>query len=246
MADPARIAIVTGGGTGVGAAAATALAREGWTVVIAGRRAGPLEELSARHPDLALEAAVADVSDESSVRSLFDGVVDRHGRVDLVVNNAGVFGTGGEIDGMSLDDWRTALDINVTGTFLCLREAFRVMKAQDPQGGRIINNGSISAHAPRPHNLAYTTTKHAVTGMTLSASLDGRPYSIACGQIDIGNASDNPSAPSEQADGSRRDEPTMPYSEAGDAIAYMASLPLSSNVLQLTVMANAMPFIGRG
>ena len=247
---PGSVAVVTGGGTGIGAACGVALAESGWTVVLAGRRAEPLEAVRAAHPGLALEAAPADVTDEAAVRALFDGVLGRHGRLDLLFNNAGRGAPAAEPDAIGLDEWRAVVDTNVTGTFLCTREAFRIMREQRPQGGRIIMNGSISAHAPRPGSLAYTATKHAITGFTKQVALDGRPYSIACGQIDIGNASSDMTSRMAdgvpQADGSVRPEPTMPLADVASAVLTMASLPLTSNVLSMTVMATAMPFVGRG
>ncbi len=213
MVTPGSVAVVTGGGTGIGAACGVALAEAGWTVVLAGRREPPLTAVRDAHPGLALDTAVADVTDEASVAALFAGVVQRHGRLDLLFNNAGRGGSAVEPDAIELDEWRAVVDTNLTGTFLCTREAFRIMRDQRPQGGRIINNGSISAQAPRPLSLAYTATKHAITGLTKSISLDGRPYGIACGQIDIGNASTDMtasmSAGVRQADGSVRPEPTM-------------------------------------
>jgi NAD(P)-dependent dehydrogenase (short-subunit alcohol dehydrogenase family) len=245
-----RVAIVTGGGSGIGTAAALALAGDGWTVVLAGRREGPLREVVAAHPDLALVAVPSDVTDEESVRALFATTVERHGRVDLLFNNAGMGGPPRELDEVPLDEWRAVVDLNLTGAFLCTREAFGIMRRQDPSGGRIINNGSISAHSPRPRSIAYTATKHAITGLTKSTALDGRPYGIACGQIDIGNAAtDMTAAMSDgvpQADGSLRPEPRMAADDVGRAVAYMASLPLEANVATMTVMATAMPFVGRG
>jgi len=243
-----RIAIVTGGGSGIGAAVAHALAGDGWTVVIAGRRLAALEETAAGVA--ALEPVVADVTDEQSVRQLFGGVVERHGRVDLLFNNAGTGAPAVDIDELTLADWNNTVAVNLTGSFLCTREAFRVMRRQQPQGGRIINNGSISAYAPRPRSIAYTATKHAITGLTKSTALDGRPFDIACGQIDIGNAATDMASGSAkgtaQADGSVRPEPLMDVAEVGRAVLYMASLPLGANVATMTVMATKMPFIGRG
>ena len=245
-----RVAIVTGGGSGIGTAAALALAGDGWTVVLAGRREGPLREVAATHPDLALDPVPSDVTDEESVRALFATALERHGRVDLLFNNAGMGGLPRELDEIPLDEWRAVVDLNLTGAFLCTREAFGIMRRQDPSGGRIINNGSISAHSPRPRSIAYTATKHAITGLTKSTALDGRPYGIACGQIDIGNAAtDMTAAMSDgvpQADGSLRPEPRMAADDVGRAVAYMASLPLEANVATMTVMATAMPFVGRG
>ncbi len=245
-----KVAVVTGAGSGVGAAAATALATDGWLVVLAGRRRTRLEALAAEHPDLLLDPVPTDVTEENSVRDLFDGSVARHGRVDLLFNNAGMGGPPRELDEVPLEEWRALVDVNLTGAFLCTREAFRVMRRQQPQGGRIINNGSISAHAPRPLSIAYTATKHAVTGLTKSTALDGRPYDIACGQIDIGNAAtDMTTATAEgvlQADGSLRAEPRMRVADVARAVVYMAGLPLDSNVATLTVMATKMPYVGRG
>jgi NAD(P)-dependent dehydrogenase (short-subunit alcohol dehydrogenase family) len=245
-----RVAIVTGGGSGIGTAAALALAADGWTVVVAGRREAPLRDLAAAHPDLALDPVPTDVTDEDSVRALFAATVERHGRVDLLFNNAGMGGPPRELDEIPLDEWQAVVDLNLTGAFLCTREAFGIMRRQDPSGGRIINNGSISAHSPRPRSIAYTATKHAITGLTKSTALDGRPYGIACGQIDIGNAATDMTAAMTdgvpQADGSLRPEPRMSADDVGRAVAYMASLPLEANVATMTVMATAMPFVGRG
>jgi NAD(P)-dependent dehydrogenase (short-subunit alcohol dehydrogenase family) len=246
----ARIGVVTGGGTGVGAAITNALAADGWTVVIAGRHPESLERVAAAAPAGHVHAVTCDITDPDSVAGLFRGVVERFGRLDLLVNNAGRSSWARTVDELGIDEWRDVVDVNVTGTFLCTREAFRIMRHQTPQGGRIINNGSISAHAPRPFSIAYTATKHAVTGMTKSTALDGRPFGIACGQIDIGNAATDMteamSAGVPQADGSLKAEPTMNVAEVGDAVVYMAGLPLTSNVASLTVMATAMPFVGRG
>jgi NAD(P)-dependent dehydrogenase (short-subunit alcohol dehydrogenase family) len=245
------VAVVTGGGSGIGAAAAHALAGDGWTVVIAGRRREALDAVAdAAGRTGAVDALPVDVTDEDSVRRLFDATVERHGRVDLLFNNAGVFPPAADIDALDLDTWNRAVAVNLTGAFLCTREAFRIMRAQDPRGGRIINNGSVSAYAPRPRSIAYTATKHAITGLTKATALDGRPYDIACGQIDVGNAAtDMMSAASSgmaQADGSVRAEPTMDVAEIGRAVRYMAALPLDANVLTMTIMATAMPFVGRG
>ena len=245
-----RIAIVTGGGSGIGTAAALALAGDGWTVVVAGRREGPLHELVTAHPELALDAVPSDVTDEESVRALFAATVERHGRVDLLFNNAGMGGPPRELDEIPLDEWQAVVDLNLTGAFLCTREAFAVMRRQEPSGGRIINNGSISAHSPRPRSVAYTATKHAITGLTKATALDGRGYGIACGQIDIGNAATDMTAAMTdgvpQADGTLRPEPRMSADDVGRAVAYMAGLPLEANVATMTVMATGMPFIGRG
>jgi NAD(P)-dependent dehydrogenase (short-subunit alcohol dehydrogenase family) len=250
VVTPGSVAVVTGGGTGIGAACGIALAEAGWTVVLAGRREQPLTAVRDAHPGLALDTAVADVTDEASVADLFAGVVQRHGRLDLLFNNAGRGGSAVQPDAIGLDEWRAVVDTNLTGAFLCTREAFRIMRDQRPQGGRIINNGSISAQAPRPLSLAYTATKHAITGITKSISLDGRPYGIACGQIDIGNASTDMTASMNdgvrQADGSVRPEPTMAVADVAAAVVLMAGLPLTSNVATMTVMATAMPLVGRG
>ena len=245
-----RIAVVTGAGTGIGAAAATALAGDGWTVVLAGRRRTPLDELAAVHPQLLLDPIPTDVTDEASVRHLFEVTVARHGRVDLLFNNAGTGAPPRGPDEISLEEWQKVLNVNLTGAFLCIRQAFGVMRRQQPQGGRIINNGSISAYAPRPRSIAYTATKHAITGLTKSTALDGRPYDIACGQLDIGNAAtDMTTSMAEgvlQADDSLRAEPRMRLDDVARAVVYMASLPLDSNVANLTVMATKMPYVGRG
>jgi NAD(P)-dependent dehydrogenase (short-subunit alcohol dehydrogenase family) len=245
-----QIAVVTGAGSGIGAAAATALARDGWTVVIAGRRRPVLEELAAAHSDLILDPVPTDVTDEESVRHLFQVTVTRHGRVDLLFNNAGMAAPPRDPDEISLEEWQAVVNVNLTGVFLCTREAFGIMRRQQPQGGRILNNGSISAHSPRPRSLAYTATKHAITGLTKSTALDGRPYDIACGQIDVGNAATDLTTQTAegvlQADGTMRPEPRMPAEEVARAVVYMASLPLNSNVATMTVMATKMPFIGRG
>jgi NAD(P)-dependent dehydrogenase (short-subunit alcohol dehydrogenase family) len=245
-----RVAVVTGGGSGVGAATAIALARDGWWVVIAGRRARALNELADAYPELRLVPIPADVTAEESVRALFSETVDRHGRVDLLFNNAGMSAPPRDLEEIPLAEWQAVVDLNLTGAFLCTREAFAIMRQQQPQGGRIINNGSISAHAPRPRSVAYTATKHAITGLTKATALDGRPYDIACGQIDIGNAAtDLTQAMTEgvlQADGSLRPEPRMPVADVARAVVYMASLPLDANVATMTVMATKMPFIGRG
>jgi NAD(P)-dependent dehydrogenase (short-subunit alcohol dehydrogenase family) len=247
-----RVAVVTGGGSGIGAAAAHELAGDGWTVVIAGRRRDALDSVVAAGAGLGgeLDAVPADVTDEASVRALFDRTAERHGRVDLLFNNAGMSARPVDIDELDLDAWNRVVAVNLTGAFLCTREAFRVMRRQEPRGGRIINNGSISAHTPRPRSIAYTATKHAITGLTKSTALDGRPFDIACGQIDIGNAATSMAggfvAGTAQADGTVRPEPVMDVAEVGRAVRYMASLPLDANVATMTVMATKMPFIGRG
>jgi NAD(P)-dependent dehydrogenase (short-subunit alcohol dehydrogenase family) len=245
-----KVAVVTGAGTGIGAAVATALAIEGWLVVLAGRRLAPLQALAAASPELPLEPFPTDVTEEESVRNLFDVSVARHGRVDLLFNNAGVGAQPRELDEIPLEEWQAVVNVNLTGAFLCTREAFRVMRRQRPRGGRIINNGSISAHSPRPRSIAYTATKHAITGLTKSTALDGRPYDIACGQIDIGNAATDMTVVMAegvlQADGSVRAEPRMEATDVARAVVYMAGLPLDSNVATMTVMATKMPYLGRG
>jgi NAD(P)-dependent dehydrogenase (short-subunit alcohol dehydrogenase family) len=246
----ARVAVVTGGGSGIGAAVAVALAVDGWQVVLAGRRTSALDKVVTAHRDLSLDAISTDVTDEESVRSLFATTVERHGRVDLLFNNAGTGGPPRDLDEVPLAEWQAVVDVNLTGAFLCLREAFGAMRRQEPQGGRIINNGSISAHAPRPRAIAYTATKHAITGLTKQASLDGRPYHIACGQIDIGNAAtdmtQSMSTGVVQADGSLQVEPRMDVQDVARAVVLMAGLPLDANVANLTVLASKMPFVGRG
>ncbi|GAA1968437.1 SDR family oxidoreductase [Amycolatopsis minnesotensis] len=242
------IAVVTGAGSGLGRCVARALLGDGYQVALAGRGADALHETAGAH-DGAL-AVPTDVSDPEQVEALFAAARDRWGRVDLLVNNAGGFGPSGDIADISVEDWRATVDVNLTGSFLCAREAVRVMKAQDPRGGRIINNGSISAHAPRPGSVAYTATKHAITGLTKSLSLDGRAYDVACGQIDIGNAATDMTAGiakgARQADGRTMPEPTFDAEHVASAVLYMAGLPLDANVQFLTITATAMPYIGRG
>ncbi|MFZ9161605.1 MAG: SDR family oxidoreductase [Burkholderiaceae bacterium] len=242
------IALVTGAGSGIGRAAARALLADGWSVVAVGRRLEPLQETLGGVPRG--QALSCDISDEQQVEALFQRIESDHGRLDVLFNNAGIFPPGALIDEMSVGQWRQAVDINLTGAFLCARAAFGLMRRQDPQGGRIINNGSISAHAPRPLSVAYTTTKHAITGLTKQLSLDGRPFSIACGQIDIGNAASEMTtgfgAGALQADGSRKAEPLMPMPHVADAVVQMARLPLAANIQFMTIMATNMPFVGRG
>jgi NAD(P)-dependent dehydrogenase (short-subunit alcohol dehydrogenase family) len=246
------IAVITGGGSGIGAASALALAGDGWTVVLAGRRPEALADVAERGAALpgVLDAVPADVTSEEDVRALFATVVARHGRVDVLFNNAGTGAPARELDEVPLAEWNAVVAVNLTGVFLCTREAFGIMRRQAPQGGRIINNGSIAAHAPRPRAVAYAATKHAITGLTKATALDGRAYGIACGQIDIGNARTDLAAPSEagalQPDGSVRPEPLMDVGQAAEAVRYMASLPLETNVATLTVMATGMPYVGRG
>jgi len=246
----AKVAIVTGAGSGIGRAVSLALVRAGWSVTLAGRRADVLQETATLAGVAETLVQPTDVADEASVDALFDAAKDRFGRLDLLFNNAGTGAPPVPLEEHSLDHWRRVVDINLTGAFLCTRAAFRMMKEQDPRGGRIINNGSISAHAPRPRSIAYTATKHAITGLTRSTSLDGRAYDIACGQIDIGNAAtDMTRAMAKgvpQPDGSLKVEPTMDVQAVADAVVYMSGLSLSANVQFMTVMATQMPFVGRG
>ena len=252
MSPTPKVAVVTGAGTGIGKAAAVALLNNGYRVAFAGRRREPLEQAiaEAAAPQGAAIAAPTDVSDPASVRALFARVRETFGRLDVLFNNAGVGAPGVNLEELTFEQWKNVVDINLTGAFLCTQEAFRMMKNQTPRGGRIINNGSISAHAPRPNSVAYTSTKHAITGLTKSTSLDGRKYDIACGQIDVGNA-ETPLASRmkdgvPQANGEVRPEPLMNVENVANAVVYMASLPLDANVLFLTVMATKMPFVGRG
>lgn len=245
-----RVAIVTGAGSGIGAATSLALAGENWRVVLAGRRREALQAVADRNGAGRLHPVPTDVTDEGSVRALFDEAVGSYGRVDLVFNNAGRSAPAVEIDALPLTDWQAVVAVNLTGVFLCTREAFRVMRSQRPQGGRIINNGSLSAQVPRPASAAYTATKHAVSGLTKSTSLDGRPYNIACGQIDVGNAAtemtDQMATGVRQADGTLRPEPTMAVEDVARAVVYMAGLPLDANVATMTLLATTMPYVGRG
>jgi len=246
MAD--RVAVVTGAGSGLGRVAVRALLDAGYGVALAGRRPDALDVTADGHPDAL--AVPTDVADPAAVDALFAATVDRFGRVDLLFNNAGTFGPSGPPDEVDVQAFVDAVAVNLTGSFLCARAAFAAMRAQSPSGGRIINNGSISAHVPRPGSAAYTSTKHAITGLTRSLSLDGRPYNIACGQIDIGNAATDMTAGiatgARQADGSVRAEPTFDAAHVAATIVHMADLPLDTNVQFVTIMATAMPFIGRG
>jgi NAD(P)-dependent dehydrogenase (short-subunit alcohol dehydrogenase family) len=254
MAESGKTALVTGAGSGIGKCVALALLREGYRVALCGRRRASLEA-TAKEADAAagggrILVVPADVADPAAVKNLFAEIERGFGRLDLLFNNAGIFTPAASLEEVSFDDWKASVDINLTGAFLCTREAMRLMKRQQPRGGRIINNGSISAHAPRPDSAPYTATKHAITGLTKATSLDGRKYDIACGQIDIGNAATEMTEKMKkgvrQANGSIAVEPTMNADEIGRAVVYMASLPLDANVQFMTVMATKMPFIGRG
>lgn len=245
------IAVVTGAGSGIGRAVAVELLGAGWSVALAGRRLGTLEETAALVPDGAALPVRTDVSQPDDVAALFAAAVDRFGRVDLLFNNAGTFGPGGvPVEELPYDAWRHVVDTNLNGAFLCAQAAYRQMKEQDPQGGRIINNGSISAHTPRPFSVAYTATKHALTGLTKSLSLDGRAYNIAVGQIDIGNAATDMTARMQtgalQANGEVAVEPVMDAADVARTVRHMAELPLKANVQFATVLATAMPYVGRG
>jgi len=250
--EAGKVAVVTGGGTGVGRAAALALAGEGFAVVLSGRRPEPLKEVASEVGSTGGRAIAVptDVTDPESIRALFTRTVEVFGRLDLLFNNAGMGAPAIPLEDLSVEQWRAVVDTNLTGSFLCTQEAFRIMKSQSPRGGRIINNGSISAHTPRPFSSPYTSTKHAITGLTKSTALDGRAYDIACGQIDIGNAETDMTARMArgvpQPNGSTMTEPTMAVENVGRAIAYMATLPPDANALFLTVMATKMPFVGRG
>ncbi len=251
MSEVRKVALVTGAGSGVGRAVALGLLGAGYATVLAGRRVELLEE-TARLAPAGSETLVvpADVSDPAAVKALFDRTAQAWGRLDVLFNNAGTGAPPVLLEDLTVEQWKAVVDVNLTGPFLCTQEAFRIMKAQSPRGGRIINNGSISAHAPRPNSAPYTATKHAITGLTRSTSLDGRKYDIACGQVDIGNADTPMTARMKQgvpqADGSTAIEPTMDANHVAQAVVYMASLPLDANVQFLTVMATKMPFIGRG
>jgi NAD(P)-dependent dehydrogenase (short-subunit alcohol dehydrogenase family) len=251
MAAASKVAIITGAGTGVGKAAAMAMLGDGYRVALAGRRREPLQEVARSCADGGRALVVpTDVASAESVGNLFERTVAEFGRVDVLFNNAGIFAPPGLLEDMEPQQWKAVVDINLTGMFLCIRQAFRVMKQQDPRGGRIINNGSTAAHTPRPNSIAYTATKHAVTGLTKSAALDGRKYDIACGQIDIGNAATEMAAGFAkgvmQANGEVAVEPLMDIEGVGQAVLQMANLPLEANVLFQTLIATKMPFVGRG
>jgi NAD(P)-dependent dehydrogenase (short-subunit alcohol dehydrogenase family) len=252
MSTSGKVAIVTGAGTGVGRAAALALLRAGYRVALAGRRAEPLDKVKQEAGAAGANALCVptDVADPASVKALFAKTRAAFGRLDVLFNNAGVNAPGIPLEELTVEQWKNVVDINLTGMFLCTQEAFRIMKDQSPRGGRIINNGSISAHAPRPNSSPYTATKHAVTGLTKCTSLDGRKYDIACGQIDIGNArtemAERMAKGVPQADGEIRVEPLMDVNHVGQAVLHMADLPLETNVQFMTIMATKMPFVGRG
>ncbi len=252
MASNGKVAIVTGGGTGIGKASALALLRDGYSVTLSGRRMGPLEETVGEAGDDASRTLIvsADVGDPDSVKNLFAKTQDRFGRLDVLFNNAGTGAPPLLLEDLTYDQWMTVVNANLTGTFLCTQQAFHMMKSQDPMGGRIINNGSLSAYVPRPNSIPYTATKHAVTGVTRATSLDGRKYNIACSQIDVGNAAtpmtERMSVGVPQAHGEVKVEPTMNVQHVADAVVHIANLPLDANVQFMTVMATQMPFIGRG
>jgi len=252
MESQPRVALVTGAGSGIGRVVTNAFLNDGYRVVLAGRRREPLEQTVAEagaDPDNVL-VVPTDVADPAAVEALFTATRERFGRLDVLFNNAGIFVPGKPFDEIPFDDWRASVDVNLTGYFLCTQQAFRIMKTQQPRGGRIINNGSISAHAPRPMSVPYTTTKHATTGLTKCTALDGRAHDIACGQIDIGNAATEMTEKFAigvpQADGSSRPEPRMDLEHVASSVLYMANLPLDTNVLFQTIMATKMPFVGRG
>jgi NAD(P)-dependent dehydrogenase (short-subunit alcohol dehydrogenase family) len=252
MDSSPRIAIVTGAGSGIGKAVAIALTQNGYAVVLSGRRKEPLDATALEVSQANSQTLVvpADVSDPASVRELFAKTKNAFGRLDLLFNNAGISARAIPLEDLTYEQWKSVVDTNLTGTFLCTHEAFKIMKSQEPHGGRIINNGSISAHSPRPNSAPYTASKHGVTGLTKATSLDGRKYDIACGQIDIGNASTDMAERMKkgvpQANGTIAVEPTMDPADVARAVVYMASLPLDANVQFMTVMATKMPFIGRG
>jgi NAD(P)-dependent dehydrogenase (short-subunit alcohol dehydrogenase family) len=252
MAGPGKVALVTGAGSGIGRGVALALMGAGYDVVLAGRRRQPLEAVAEAGgvSGARARAVPTDVADPASVQALFAAAKDAFGRLDVLFNNAGAFSPAALLEDLTFEQWQAVVAVNLTGAFLCTQEAFRLMKSQEPRGGRIINNGSISAHAPRPNSAPYTATKHAITGLTKSTALDGRKYDIACGQIDIGNAAtdmtERMTQGVPQADGRVAPEPRMDVEHVAQAVLFMASLPLDANVQFMTVMATKMPFVGRG
>jgi NAD(P)-dependent dehydrogenase (short-subunit alcohol dehydrogenase family) len=250
MSVPPRVAVVTGAGSGIGAAVARALLADGYRVALAGRREAPLDETATGFDSEQVLRTPTDVADPASVAALFERLERTWGRLDLLFNNAGTFGPSGELDEIPVEDWQQAVAVNLTGSFLCAARAVSLMKRQDPRGGRIVNNGSVSAHTPRPGSAAYTATKHAITGLTKSIALDGRGTGICCSQIDIGNATTEMTARiatgARQADGSIAGEATLEVAHVADAVRYIAGLPLEANVPFLTVMATGMPLLGRG
>lgn len=252
MSSNGRVAIVTGGGSGVGRHSALALARDGYSVAIAGRRVQQLEETKAEAGEAGsrILTVPTDVRDREAIKALFAKTQEAFGRLDVLFNNAGLGAPRVPMEDLDYEDWKMVVDINLTGSFLCTQEAIKIMKSQEPMGGRIINNGSISAHTPRPDSVAYTATKHAITGLTKSTSLDGRKYNIACGQVDIGNAETPMTARMHdgvpQPNGTTMVEPTFDIGHLANAVLYMANLPLDTNILFMTIMANDMPFVGRG
>jgi NAD(P)-dependent dehydrogenase (short-subunit alcohol dehydrogenase family) len=252
VTTPRKVAVVTGAGSGIGRAVSLALLADGYAVVLAGRRRDALDATAAEAGSLGRHALAcpSDVTDPESVRRLFGTARDTYGRVDVLFNNAGISAPGVLLEDLTVEQWKSVVDVNLTGPFLCTQQAFLIMKSQEPKGGRIINNGSLSAHSPRPNSAAYTATKHAITGLTKSTALDGRKYDIACGQIDIGNAGTPMtrrfSTGVPQANGETAPEPLLDVSHVARAVVYMASLPLDGNVQFLTVMATKMPFVGRG
>ncbi len=250
MAAQSKIAIVTGAGSGIGRAVAVTLAKNGYAVALAGRRKDALEGTAEQAKGARTLVVPTNVADPASVKALFAQAKEAFGRLDVLFNNAGGGSPPVPLEDLTFEQWQKVVDVNLTGSFLCTQQAIHLMKSQDPRGGRIINNGSISAHAPRPNSAPYTSTKHAITGLTKATSLDGRKYDIACGQIDIGNAATEMTARMargvQQANGTTEIEPTMNVQHVADAVLYMASLPLDANVQFLTVMATKMPFVGRG